>query len=260
MSQGRVLLLLALLLGLSVGGCTRDGSYGEGFYRAPNARWHPGYHTIRKGDTLYSIAFQYGFDHRELARWNGIAPPYRIYPGQRIRLLPPEPAAAPPKVARATPPKPPRAAPRPQPAPRAEARPPKARAAPRQPAARGRIRWQWPARGKLLARFAAGPRGRKGIEIGGRPGQAVTAAADGTVVYAGSGLRGYGKLIIIKHDDVYFSAYAHNSRLRVREEQKVKKGQRIADMGSSGTDRAMLHFEIRRNGIPVNPLTYLPRR
>ncbi|HEB58148.1 MAG TPA: LysM peptidoglycan-binding domain-containing protein [Gammaproteobacteria bacterium] len=256
----RVFVLFMVVVVLSLSGCARTGHYGEGFYRGNNARWHPGYHTIRHGDTLYSIAFQYGYDYREVARWNGIRPPYHIYPGQRIRLTPPEPA-----VAQAPPNQPatPRATPKP--APRAAARPPRASpaplpASPRPAAGRGRIRWQWPASGKLIARFSPKAKGKKGIVIGGRPGQPVTAAADGTVVYAGSGLRGYGQLIIIKHNEVYFSAYAHNRRLRVREEQKVKKGQRIADMGSSGTDRAVLHFEIRRNGIPVNPLTYLPKR
>lgn len=254
--MSRILVLSILLVLAALGGCARTGHYGEGFYRGENARWHPGFHTIRHGDTLYSIAFQYGYDYREVARWNGIRPPYHIYPGQRIRLTPPAAAAPPsrpPKAAAARP------APRPAPSPRATPRGPKA-AAPRPPAAGRGIRWQWPARGKLIGKFSPTAKGKKGIEISGRPGQAVTAAADGTVVYAGSGLRGYGQLIIIKHNAVYFSAYAHNSRLRVKEEQKVKKGQRIADMGSSGTDRAMLHFEIRRDGIPVDPLTYLPKR
>lgn len=242
----RVFLWVAVLL--SLGGCARPGGYGEGLYRAPNQRWHAGYHTIRHGDTLYSIAFQYGFDYRELARWNGIRPPYRIYPGQRLRLRPPPASPAPAPVPARKPPA------------RTAAR---AKAPPARPpaAADGApIRWQWPAHGPLGETFSKRGSGRKGIDILGRPGQPVYAAAAGTVVYAGSGLRGYGKLIILKHNDTFFSAYAHNRRIHVKEAQRVKKGQRIADMGSTGAERAKLHFEIRRNGNPVNPLKYLPRR
>ncbi len=112
----------------------------------------------------------------------------------------------------------------------------------------------------MLARFGANNSLNRGIDIGGNLGQPVIAAADGQVVYAGSGLRGYGNLLIIKHNDTYLSAYAHNRRLLVDEGESVKGGQRIAEMGSSGTDKVMLHFEIRRNGTPVDPMGYLPRR
>ena len=119
--------------------------------------------------------------------------------------------------------------------------------------------WAWPTEGKILARFnAKGP--NKGIDIGGRKGQAIRAAARGTVVYQGSGLRGYGKLIIIKHNADFLSAYAHSDRIYVREGNVIKRGQKIAEMGSSGTNRVKLHFEIRRRGIPVNPLKYLPKK
>ena len=120
--------------------------------------------------------------------------------------------------------------------------------------------WAWPASGTLIGRFASNGSLNKGIDIAGQLGQPVLAASGGTVVYAGSGLRGYGELVIIKHNETYVSAYGHNRRLLVREGQQVKVGQSIAEMGSTGTDRVKLHFEIRRQGKPVDPLQYLPRR
>ena len=120
--------------------------------------------------------------------------------------------------------------------------------------------WRWPTRGIILSSFQGNDGFNKGIDLGGKLGEPVLAAAAGQVVYAGSGLRGYGKLLIIKHNETFLSAYAHNERLRVKEGDLVKVGQVIADMGSSGTDRVKLHFEIRRDGTPVDPLKYLPRR
>ncbi len=122
------------------------------------------------------------------------------------------------------------------------------------------IRWRWPVDGKVLSSFSATERGNKGVDIAGRRGSAVQAAAGGTVVYAGSGLRGYGKLVIIKHNDDYLSAYAHNDQLRVKEQQAVEAGQHIADMGSTDAPDVRLHFEIRYRGKPVNPERYLPKR
>lgn len=225
-------------------------------------RQAPRYHTVQKGETLYAISWRYGFDHRRVARWNGIARPYTIYPGQRIRLFP-----------------------------RSRARPATGNTstgARRERSSKTRItgaasgasknaksvdrdraerradpvvsKWVWPARGELTATFDADGSGRKGLDIAGRPGQAVIAAAPGEVVYSGSGLIRYGKLIIIKHNSTYFSAYAHNRRLLVKEGDRVSAGQGIAEMGSTGIDRTMLHFEIRRNGKPVDPLRYLPKR
>lgn len=203
----------------------------------------PARHEVRKGETLYSIAWSYGLDYRQVARWNGIGAPYRIFPGQTLRLRPstvrsaaaPAPRPAPPKAANPAPTKP-----RPQPSNRT-------------------VSWAWPTEGRLLRTFSAS-QGKKGIDIAGRPGQPIRAAADGEVVYSGDGLLRYGKLIIIKHDAVYFSAYAHNRTLLVREGERVRKGQRIAEMGSTGTTRTMLHFEVRRNGESVDPLKYLPRQ
>ncbi len=227
----------------------RRGSAGSG----PAGRYHP----VVRGDTLYGIAFRYGLDYRALARRNGIRAPYRIYPGQRVALG----AAAKPRPAAAAPQK--------RPAVRAHREPPMAEkpavaAAPRTAPARaaptrsGSIRWQWPAQGRLQA-IGTGS-GKQGVEIVGEIGQAIRAAAAGQVVYSGDGLVGYGRLIIIKHDDTYFSAYAHNRRLLVREGIRVSGGQPIAEMGSTGTNQVKLYFEIRRNGKPVPPRDYLPER
>ncbi|ROR32246.1 lipoprotein NlpD [Inmirania thermothiophila] len=221
----------------------------------------PGVHVVRRGETLYAIAWRHGLDYRRLAAWNGIAPPYRIHPGQRIRLRPPQAATAragAPKATASPGRRPP--APRAQPTPEAE-RPavPAAREAP--PAAAGpagRPVFSWPTEGPLLAGFRDGA--KRGIDIGGRPGQPVRAAAAGRVVYAGSGLVGYGRLIIVKHNAEWLSAYGHNRRLLVREGEHVRAGQVIAELGASGADRPKLHFEIRRFGEPVDPLTLLPRR
>ncbi len=213
----------------------------------------PAFHVVNTGETLYSIAWRYGQDYREVARWNGIGPPYRIFPGQRLRLRRPGPAddaGRSAKAGRA-------AAPRPAPT----VRPPPARAgdsaATEAPAggAPAAGRWTWPARGRVV-RSSGGP--KRGIDILGEPGSAIRAAAAGEVVYAGNGLLRYGNLVILKHDDVFFSAYAHASALLVAEGQRVTAGQRIARMGSTGAPRTMLHFEIRRNGRPVDPLRYLP--
>jgi lipoprotein NlpD len=216
--------------------------------RASPPAYRPAYHVVTKGDTLYSISWAYGYDYREVARWNGIARPYRIYPGEKIRLRPPR-APRRSVVTR-----------HPRPSTRQTARRTKAHKQPRPRPVRHVAAWTWPAKGPLLQRFSAGDPGKKGIDIGGKPGQPVRAAAAGEVVYSGSGLIRYGKLIIIKHSHVYFSAYAHNQRLLVKEGDRVRAGEQIARMGSTGTTRTMLHFEIRRDGKPVNPLGYLPKR
>lgn len=126
-------------------------------------------------------------------------------------------------------------------------------------AAVGKVNWQWPVRGQILARFSTAEHGNKGVDIGGRDGTRINAAADGQVVYAGNALRGYGNLIIIKHNDDYLSAYAHNKRILVKERQEVKAGQQIAEMGDTDAVSTRLHFEIRFRGQSVDPLRYLPR-
>ncbi|MBP3865551.1 MULTISPECIES: peptidoglycan DD-metalloendopeptidase family protein [Pseudomonas] len=217
-----------------------------------------GQYAVRRGDTLFSIAFRYGWDWKALAARNNIAAPFTIVPGQVIRFdgrSGSQPAGGTTttvvssssgskttviKRSAATATAPAAVAP-----------------LPAGPAPKG---WGWPSNGILIGKFSSNGSLNKGIDIAGDLGQPVLAASDGSVVYAGSGLRGYGELIIIKHSDTYVSAYGHNRRLLVREGQQVKVGQTIAEMGSTGTDRVKLHFEIRRQGKPVDPLQFLPRR
>ena len=213
---------------------------------------HPasGYYIVRRGDTLYSIAWQHGLSYRVLADLNAIRSPYTIYAGQRLRVH----AAAPKPVTdkrMTAKPKPLAKSSRPR-----SAQPVQAV---EQPLPAAVSKWVWPAQGKLLRGFQADSPGKKGIDIGGRRGQPVMAAAEGKVVYTGSGLVGYGRLIIIKHNDSLLSAYGHNSKLLVKEGERVKAGQVIANMGSSGTVDTRLYFEIRKDGKPVNPLRYLPK-
>lgn len=253
--RGVSLLAVACVLALSACSATVVRRTDAG--ARPVSRPKPGATVVvQRGDTLYGIAFRNGIDVRELAAWNGITAPYTIYPGQRLYLYPrrgrvvsvapgarpaapsTRPPAATPATRPATPPSPPVSAP---------------------PAASG-IAWRWPADGALIGRFAAGDPTRQGVDIAGAGGDPVRAAADGTVVYSGSGLVGYGELIIIKHDENWLSAYGHNRRRLVNEGELVKAGQQIAEMGRSGAARDMLHFEIRYNGKPVDPLLHLPKR
>jgi lipoprotein NlpD len=266
--------------------------------------WRPASYTVKKGDTLYSIALDHGLDYRELAQWNGLADPNVILVDQVLRLSEPKAAVS------ATGPmsvgiavlRAPRAVRAPasatlaqleamaepkelladakvsrNPAVIAEAKAaaraepePKAGDAETGRASNNRITstststdvdddvdtWQWPANGKLLQGF--GDNGAKGVDVSGKRGQAVYAAAAGKVVYSGAGLRGYGRLLIIKHNKTYLSAYAHNQQLLVKEGEVVKKGDKIAEMGDSDADQVKLHFEIRRFGKPVDPLKFLP--
>lgn len=244
-----------------------------------------GFHTVQRGDTLYAIAFANGLDYREVAIWNRLESPDRILVGQVLRLTPPadskieirpldeepvpqaRPLAEPPEVrepqavllpysdanlAQASVPRP-AATPAPAPAPAAV---PAAAAPPA--AATSANGWMWPAEGTLIARFGTG--GSKGIQIAGQRNAPVVAVAPGRVVYSGTGLRGYGRLLIVKHADEYLSAYAHNETVLVKEGDNVTAGQRIALMGDSDTDRVKLHFEIRRYGKPLDPLNFLPER
>ena len=231
----------------------------------------PGYYTVKAGDTVYRIALDNGQNWRDIAAWNNLANPSSIEIGQVLRVVPPAAAAAPaaPVVAAApvssggvvgrplsetsqpapaaAPAPAPAAAPAPAPAPAAAATP-----------AGDELTFVWPANGPVVAQFDEAT--NKGVGIGGRIGDPVVAAADGRVVYAGAGLRGYGNLIILKHNNTYLTAYAHNQSLLVREDQAVKQGQKIAEMGSSDADRVKLHFEVRRLGKPVDPLSHLPKR
>lgn len=213
-------------------------------------------HVVEAGDTLYGIAFRTGLNFRDIAAWNGIEDPYIIQRGQRLRLTPPATRNEPlPKVAPPLPNVKPVLAKPVIPVTRAPM-PPESK--PAEPVL-SNVAWQWPAKGALIGRYVAGDKANQGINIAGKNGQDVVAAADGVVVYSGAGLIGYGELLIIKHSNEWISAYAHNQKRLVAEGVRVKSGQRIAEMGQTGTIRTMLHFEIRRNGKPVDPLLYLPK-
>lgn len=255
------------------------------------------FYTVKKGDTLYSIALDHGQDYKDVAAWNNLDNPNRILVGQQLRVAPADsgaggavvakpigagvvesrpldgsaaPVAASDGVKREpkagkeaysdqawaktqnpAPAKESKAAEAPA---RSEVAPAAAAAAP----AASDLNWMWPAGGKASAGFNEAT--NKGVDIAGKLGEPVLAAADGKVVYSGSGLRGYGKLVIVKHDATFLSAYAHNNNILVKEGQNVTRGQKIAEMGNSDTDQVKLHFEIRRQGKPVDPLQYLPKR
>lgn len=303
-----------------------SGSYTTARPSAPTPPPGGSYRVV-KGDTLYSIAFRNKVDFRDLAAWNGIASPYTIWPGQDLRLSPPDhqaakaptpvthtapavaavpapaPTAAPAPARPAQPP--PAAQPGFAPVTEAEATPPAVPApatttntpvvvagkpaesvvpppAPASSVAQalapvenppastpivakgatrsvGGIVWRWPADGALIKKFSSAD-AIPGIEVGGKAGDPVRAAADGMVVYSGNGLVGYGELVIIKHSDSFLSAYGHNRKRLVKEGEKVKAGQVVAEMGSTGAARDELQFQIRRDGNPVDPLQYLPPR
>jgi len=226
----------------------------------PNAA-KPGYYTVKQGDTLIRIGLESGQSHRDIARWNALENPNRIEIGQVLRVVPPEEAVvtkpvAAPKVtssvlASAG------AVPAPAPAPAKAASAPPATSS--NSSTEDDIAFAWPAKGEALEGFDEA-KNRKGLDIAGAAGDPVFAAADGKVVYADSGLRGYGKLIILKHNSLYLTAYAHNQTLLVKEDQMVKKGQKIAEMGNTDADRIKLHFEVRKQGKPVDPSKYLPAR
>ena len=206
----------------------------------------PGYYTVKSGDTLIRIGLDFGQNWRDLARWNQLDRPSQIEVGQVLRVVPPvgattaqvanpvktAPSSATPIVA----------------APIAASGP-----------SADDLNWIWPTMaGNVLAGFDESK--NKGLDIGGNAGDAILAAADGRVVYAGAGLRGYGNLVILKHNDTFLSAYAHNQTILVKEDQSVVKGQKIAEMGQSDSDHVRLHFEIRRQGKPIDPAQYLPKR
>ena len=329
---GIIILCMALLLG----GCgdltpPPTGLREQTYNSTPAAT---GTYTVRPGDTLYSIAWGYGLDHREVAAWNHIAPPYTIHPGDQLRLTP-SPLQR--RIVASTPPENPQkkfvpsggdASKKPVPSGYASKKSKhipvirskttagnasKKRASsvkssknkefisknktqkggfvkgkPSHPdtaittqsvsdneklrtsslstiekqelsPTNSEVNWRWPTTGKIAARFDPDS-GKKGIDITGVSGQSIFSAAAGDVVYSGSGLLGYGNLIIIKHDDAYLSAYGHNSQLLVKEGDRVAAGQEIAKMGVSPKEGALLHFEIRREGKPVDPTKYLPKK
>lgn len=233
----------------------------------PTSKNTKGYHIVTKGDTLYSIAWRYSFDFKEVANWNQVKSPYTIYPGQLIRLKPVlKKKGVPLKNTDATAKKtvPKQAIPEnnisksiPKPI-QKKTKVAVKKSAVKPVLSKGPVKWSWPAKGKLVK--SNSPTSKKGIDISGSSGQRVKAAAAGEVVYSGGGLIGYGKLIIIKHNETYLSAYAYNSKLLVKEGDIVNAGEAISEMGQDHTGRTVLHFEIRQNGKPINPKQYLPKK
>ncbi len=250
----------------------------------PNAG-KPGYYTVKPGDTLIRIGLDTGQNWRDIARWNAMDNPNLIEVGQVLRVVAPTAVAssgasvpesgvvarpvAPATSVAAAPLAPATATSAARPAsaavpPVATASAPVVATAPppvTPPVSAGgddEMAFIWPASGAMINGFDEAR--NKGVDLAGRPGDAVLAAADGKVVYAGAGLRGYGNLIILKHNNTYLTAYAHNQALLVKEDQTVRKGQKVAEMGNSDADRVKLHFEIRRQGKPVDPMKYLPAR
>ncbi|OLQ78568.1 hypothetical protein BIT28_28135 [Photobacterium proteolyticum] len=251
------------------------------------------YYQVEKGDTLYFISYITGREVKDIIASNKLSPPYTIYPGQTLQLWKPKYVAPaygkagtvavvkPPvktvtNAAKPKAPPPPVVKPVPKPKP-AEQKTANKNVDPARTKEYSQnsnsnkvvtskannsnkvASWSWPTKGRVIAKFSSAENGNKGIDIAGKRGQAVKASAGGTVVYAGNALRGYGNLVIIKHSDDYLSAYAHNEKVLVKEQQKVKAGQKIASMGSSGSNSVRLHFEIRYKGKSVNPLRYLPK-
>jgi lipoprotein NlpD len=232
----------------------------------------PGYYTVKPGDTLIRISLETGQGRKDITRWNDLENPDKIEVGQVLRVVPPVTAEATPvpvavskpvtsssatvtPVSAASAPAKPASAPATTPA---TAVTPAAATATAAAGSDEDLGWIWPGKGSVIAGFDEVK--NKGLDIGGVAGDPVLAAAEGKVVYAGAGLRGYGNLIILKHNNTYLTAYAHNKALMVKEDQTVKKGQKIAEMGDSDADRVKLHFEVRRQGKPVDPAKYLPTK
>ncbi|QQP96201.1 peptidoglycan DD-metalloendopeptidase family protein [Lysobacter enzymogenes] len=248
-----------LLATLALIGCSssvvrepsRGGSRGGGSSRPSTPAQRPSVAkpgatvVVQRGEGLYRIATNNGIQLADLAAWNGLSPPYNLYPGQRLKLYPPGRGGSSSGSSSS--------------GGSTASRPSAPAPAPAAPIDSG-IRWRWPADGPLLGRFVANEPTKQGVDIGGAPGSPVRAAADGVVVYSGTGLVGYGELIIVKHNEQWLSAYGHNRKRLVNEGQLVKSGQQIAEMGRSGAARDQLHFEVRYNAKPVDPLLYLPAK
>ncbi|MBU2955149.1 peptidoglycan DD-metalloendopeptidase family protein [Marinobacter sp. F3R08] len=264
----RFLTLFLLLVSLLFSGCNTQSLYQDDIYNPP-VYW--GRHVVQPGETLYSIAWRYGRDYRELGDANGIGPPWNLQAGQVLRLdlrgnvtssrqtatVSKPVSSAPRKTNRTSPPKQ-TAATASKPA--VTRAPSKGAPLASQTQTVAKIDWRWPHVGTVIAGYSTSGKVNKGIDIAGKAGDAVRASANGSVVYAGSGLLGYGNLIIVNHNEHYLSAYAHNRKILVQEGEDVKAGQVIAELGSSGAERPMLHFEIRKNGNPVDPVHFLPPR
>ena len=219
--------------------------------------WRPGYYQIKPGDTLYSIAWEFGFDYRQLARWNRIQPPYKIITATRLRLSAP-PQTRTKTVEKAQSKTTPLTKPK-KFVQRTKAQTNKSQRVRKLPPSTQKIVWKWPTSGVVAETYSAKLGHNRGLNIAGKLGQPITAAAAGTVVYAGSGLKAYGNMVIIKHSEKFLSAYAHNQNMSVIEGQWVKTGQQIAQMGRHTSGKTILHFEIRSNGKPTDPAKLLPK-
>jgi lipoprotein NlpD len=230
---------------------------------APAVAVPEGSYLVKKGDTLYSIALENGADYRDVAQWNRLEDPSKIQIGQVLRVTPPEQKlveVGKPKIigrveARPLGDAPAKPAPAPAPAPAAAAKAPPVAADPR-PSSSASGDFIWPAKGKVIAGFAE-PRS-KGIDIDGKPGDPVVAAAAGRVTYTGTGIPGLGKLVVIRHESGFITVYAHNRDILVKEQQSVGRGQKIAELGNTDSDRPKLHFQIRKGAAAVDPMRYLP--
>jgi len=237
--------ILAAVLIVALAACGKTQVYrepGTGRSSSTGAGQKPGQTiTVQRGDNLTRLGRVHGVSALDLALWNGIEPPYTIYPGQRLRLYPRTAASSTSRRSVTAPTAPP------------------AKSVVQAPA-RSPFSWRWPTAGQIVTGFNQSEATRQGVDIGGDSGQPVRASAGGLVVYSGSGLVGYGELVIIKHDEQWLSVYGHNRTRLVSEGAQVKAGDQIAEMGRTGAARDMLHFEIRYNGRPVDPLQYLPAR
>lgn len=229
-------LLLGLTIILFLSSCGETDTYApvvEGWQQSQAAH---SYYKVQKGDTIYSIAWAFDMDYRELASINHLSEPYKIHVGQQLRMAPIRGKKTKTKARKTF------------------------QISHKISQSHNVRHWLWPTRGKIIKKFALYEGGNKGIDINGHFGEPVVASANGVVVYSGSGLRGYGKLVIIKHNTNFLSAYAYNRHILVTEGQTIKAGQKIAIIGRDNSGRTVLHFEIRLNGKPVNPLHYLGRK
>lgn len=239
--------LIIVLLTFILTACSGSGGLAPVDDRASKSRSAKrtgAWHTVRKGDTLFSIAFAHNRDYRQIAKINRIRSPYTIYPGQRLKMVASKSAK---HSTRQSSKKKPGST-------------KSTKKASKKTVSRSRIAWKWPTKGKVIRKYSSRAPRKKGIGIGGKAGQSIYAAARGKVVYSGNGLIGYGNLIIVKHNEIYLSAYAHNKRVMVKEGKVVKRGEKIATMGQNENNTPMLHFEIRKNGKSVNPVKFLPKK
>jgi lipoprotein NlpD len=246
-----IFIFIALSVGLA-SGCSSTNGGVPVFNAGENIFFGSRSHTVRPGETLYSIAFRYGLDFNEIARANNIKSPYLIFVNQKITL----PRASSSKS---------NSTDKPQSKSKKTKKTKKAKSSASKSQQKtqtndSKIQWRWPISGEMVGGFSLSGKVNKGVDLRGKLGESVLSAGDGVVVYAGGGLRGYSKLVIVKHSDRYLSAYGNNGAIYVKEGDKVTAGEKIAVIGSSGSKIEILHFEIRRNGKPENPLIYLPKR